>query len=230
LQLTREPETGMRLSPPRVFTGTIALVAATTFAGLARAEDRGRRTSAKGRGPMSVHRRAGLRWAFIAVLVVGALEGAGCTVGDPTAHFTPTLPAGDAQFRPVGDFLQHRCGTLDCHGQIERNFKVYSGDGLRLAGDAVSGDALNPTTDDEYRTTWASIADLEPEVMQSVMADHGDKPERLTFVRKMRGTEWHAPPRLVVPGDDQDTCVTTWLGGHTDVDACTKAVDPAVYP
>jgi hypothetical protein len=175
-------------------------------------------------------RRPSLRAAFIAALVAGALEGAGCTVGDPNAHFTPALPAADAQFRPVGDFLQHRCGTLDCHGHVERNFKVYSGDGLRLAADAVSGDALNPTTDDEYRTTWASISDLEPETMQSVVANNGDKPERLTFVRKMRGVESHAPPRLVTPGDDQDTCVTSWLAGHTDTAACTKAVDSAVYP
>ena len=166
-------------------------------------------------------------YAGLAAVVAFALA---CSTPDPNARLSLKLPPGGNDFKPVGDFLVHRCGSLDCHGQVGRNFKIYGGDGLRLDANAVSGDVLNPTTDDEYRTTWASIADLEPEIMTSVVGSGGSQPDRLTFVRKMRGVEQHIGGKLVKEGDSQDQCITSWLSGSVDTGACTQAADPTVYP
>jgi hypothetical protein len=60
--------------------------------------------------------------------------------------------------------------------------------------------------------------------MSSVVAAGGANPERLTFVRKARGTESHKGGAVVVPGDARDVCITSWLRGAADADACTAAL------
>jgi hypothetical protein len=68
---------------------------------------------------------------------------------------------------------------------------------------------------------------LEPEIMTQVVTSGGASPDRLTMVRKARGTEHHKGGTLFQVGDDQDTCVTSWLGGHTDTATCQKALTNA---
>jgi hypothetical protein len=140
----------------------------------------------------------------------------------------------EQQFGPVGDFLDHRCGSLDCHGAIWRNLRVWGCEGQRLsAGDIPSCNRLiggRPTTPDEHQATYRSLVGLEPATMSAVVEGHGEHPELLTFVRKARGTEGHAGGALIVPGDPQDTCVVTWLEGATDTDACVKAVLQPTFP
>ncbi len=141
-----------------------------------------------------------------------------------------------AQFPPVGDLLTHRCGELDCHGNSQRNFKIYGCEGLRLDPAAspgcpsMLGPTATPTSDAEYDATYRSLVGLEPAVMSTVIHDKGKNPELLTFVRKARGDESHKGGALVVPGDDQDKCMTSWLAGQTDTDACARAVAPPTTP
>jgi hypothetical protein len=93
---------------------------------------------------------------------------------------------------------------------------------MRIAFGDVPGGA--PTTADELNATYQSIVDLEPELMRAVVADHGADPERLTLVRKARGTEAHAGGAIVAPGDARDRCITSWLAGAADVLACSAAL------
>ncbi len=140
----------------------------------------------------------------------------------------------EQQFGPVGDYLDHRCGSLDCHGAIWRNFRVWGCEGARLSPDDIpSCNRLiggRPTTPDEHQATYRSLVGLEPATMSEVVAGHGEHPELLTFVRKARGTEGHAGGALIVPGDSQDECVVSWLQGATDTDACVKAVLEPTFP
>jgi hypothetical protein len=53
--------------------------------------------------------------------------------------------------------------------------------------------------------------------------DHGAHPELLTFVRKPRGTEAHKGGTLYAPGDPPDVCITSWLAGKTDTNACDSS-------
>ncbi len=160
-----------------------------------------------------------LRFAGFLALVLS-----GCAAPDPNAT-TPLLGPDRTSFPSVQAFLDHRCGTLDCHGTRYRNLRMWGHDGMRLAFGDVPG--ASPTTAAEVDATYAAIVGLEPEVMNAVVADHGADADRLTLVRKARGTENHKGGAIVVPGDVRDVCITSWLSGQTNETACAAAL---VYP
>jgi hypothetical protein len=127
----------------------------------------------------------------------------------------------------VGDFVDHRCGSLDCHGQSTRNMIIYGCDGLRLDPDGsqglIPGCQFTPTVTSEYEASYRSIVGLEPAVMTYVEQTGGANPELLTFIRKARGWDAHKGGALITPGDDQDVCLTSWLAGNADSNACSNA-------
>jgi hypothetical protein len=165
------------------------------------------------------------------LLALGAALAAAC--GGPPEDARVGIVAPDrAQFPPVSLLLDHRCGSLDCHGQRSRNLQIFGCEGLRL-GDASPGCRVSSGTDttaDEHDATYRSLVALEPVVMTTVVQGGGANPELLTFVRKARGTEHHKGGTLITPGDDQDQCITTWLANRTDVDACARALALPVTP
>jgi hypothetical protein len=171
------------------------------------------------------------RWALACLLL--ACDGT-ATVGDPLTP-PPTSGGADstlaapvrATFEPVDDVLQATCGTLDCHGQLGRNLRLYGGRGLRLSPRGNPAD--DPTTPEEYDRSYWSVIGLEPEIMSDVVNDHGRLPERLTIVRKARELEHHKGGKLFVTGDDRDRCLTSWLAGQLDLAAC-KAGKELVRP
>jgi hypothetical protein len=132
-----------------------------------------------------------------------------------------------ASFVDVADALQPSCGTLDCHGQKERNLRVYGGRGLRLDPNGSSSE--DPTTDAEYDATFRSLVFLEPNPLADVLRDRGANPDRLTFIRKARGLERHKGGLQMLRGDPLDRCLTSWLAGATDAGAC-RAVSRAPRP
>ena len=143
---------------------------------------------------------------------------AACSTPSSDARFVAT-PPDRASFPPVADLLDHRCGSLDCHGSIARNLRLYGSEGLRLDPNARPSSQPS-TTSAEYDQDFASIVGLEPEVMSDVVKSGGQNPERLTFYRKARGLEEHKGGTLVQAGDAQDTCIRSWLAGSTDKAAC----------
>lgn len=146
-----------------------------------------------------------------------------CSTPSTDARVVVTTP-DRASFPPVANLLVHRCGTLDCHGNSYRNLRLYGNEGLRLDG---RPSAHPNTTDAEYDQDFQSIIGLEPELMTAVVSQGGAAPERLTFVRKARGTEAHKGGTLMKEGDAEDRCITSWLAGHTDVVDCADARDAA---
>ena len=148
-----------------------------------------------------------------------------CTTPQSDARFVASVP-DRASFPPVAQVFVRTCGTLDCHGTVARNFKIYGDVGLRYAAtDRPS--VLTPTTSDEMDRTFESFVGLEPETLTAVVNAGGASPERLTFLRKARGTEHHKPGPVITAGDDRDRCFTSWLAGATDVAACQTAL---TYP
>ncbi len=146
------------------------------------------------------------------------------TIGITGPDFTQFEAGG------VGDFLDHRCGSLDCHGQSTRNLILYGCDGLRLdpnetgltPGCRASGGV--DTQDNEYQASYRSLVGLDPAVMTEVIENGGQHPELLTFIRKARGWDAHKGGTLVTPGDDQDNCMTSWLAGTVNSAACASAI------
>ncbi len=140
---------------------------------------------------------------------------------DGNARIAIVAPSA-ASFPAVATFLEQRCGTLDCHGQVGRSLRLYGFVGLRLDPTDVPGGRA--TTPDEVDADYQSVVGLEPEILAAVVQDGGARPERLTLVRKARGTEHHKGGVLITPGDAQDRCLTSWLAGAVDEGACASAL------
>jgi hypothetical protein len=140
----------------------------------------------------------------------------------------------EGQFGIVGDYLDHRCGSLDCHGQIGRNLRVWGCEGMRLDPHAIPVCSAplggSPTSPAEHQATYRSVVGLEPTVMSAVVDGEGADPELLTFVRKATGLEAHKGGVLITPGDPQWVCITSWLAGRTDVSACANAISYPMFP
>jgi hypothetical protein len=149
------------------------------------------------------------------------LTSVACSV--PQARIGIDAPPED-QFPAVGEYLDHRCGSLDCHGQPARNLRIWGCWGMRFDADAASGCIAGSTTPDEYHATYRSLVGLEPAVMSAVVESHATNPDLLTFVRKAKGVESHKGGHLITPGDDQDTCIVSWLVGMTNTTACSNAL------
>jgi hypothetical protein len=159
--------------------------------------------------------------ALVALVALVALAALACSSPPDDARTVVTAP-DRASFDPVHTYLGRRCGSLDCHGVRYRNLRVWGRDGMRLAPGDVPGGSV--TTTAEIDASYQSVVLLEPELMSEVVIDHGAHPERLTLIRKARGTERHAGGAVVVPGDDQDRCITSWIEGATDTAACARAL------
>jgi hypothetical protein len=159
------------------------------------------------------------------LLALGVALAIACSGPPANQRVVVSLP-DRSTFGPVAQAFVHTCGTLDCHGAVGRNFKIYGNTGLRYDSNAVPS-ALTPTTSDEMDRTFESLTGLEPEVMSQVVLSGGQAPERLTFLRKARGTEAHKPGKIIDQGDDRDVCFTSWLSANVDVVACAKAL---TYP
>jgi hypothetical protein len=157
--------------------------------------------------------------ALLPLLILACAFPSSTATNDVT---TPDL----ATFPPVADLLGKRCGTLDCHGSAYRNLRVYGSLGLRLSPNDRPL-SKGQTTPDEYDADFESIIALEPELMSDVVTSGGASPDRLTFVRKARGTEAHKGGSLMQAGDPEDECITSWLAGHTDVAGCAAATASA---
>lgn len=155
-------------------------------------------------------------FASIALSVLGA-----CSAPDGSRRVEVVTP-DPAQFAPVSEYLDHRCGSLDCHGAVGRNLRLVGYYGLRLSPNDTPGG--RPTTQPETEANFRSVTALEPEILAKVVNDGGAHPERLTLVRKARGTENHKGGALVQVGDDQDTCLNSWLAGTVDDGACARAL------
>jgi hypothetical protein len=121
-------------------------------------------------------------------------------------------PFTKASFGPVADYLGNRCGTLDCHGQVGRNLRIWGCAGMRASPDASPASCASPTTLEEYEDTYRSLVGLEPQVITTVYKECSGAisggtgvyppasschPELLTFMQKARGTQAHKGGQLI---------------------------------
>jgi hypothetical protein len=140
--------------------------------------------------------------------------------GDPNTEVTLMVPPRQG-FESVADAMQPSCGTLDCHGQPDRNLRLFGGRGLRL--DPAKSSKDGETDPAEYDANYWSVVALEPEILSTVVAEGGADPERWIVIRKGRGTTRHKGGTLMHPNDALDQCIVEWLKGNILVDRCLAA-------
>jgi hypothetical protein len=154
-----------------------------------------------------------------------ALYLVGCTgPSDPTEQLAVQ---SSAHFELVSGVLGTGCGSLDCHGQVGRSLRIYSQAGLRLDPEAFPSLDGGTVSSVEIEANYQAVIALEPEVLALVLRDHGENPERLTLVRKGRGSESHKGGAAIAVGSTSDRCILSWLSSALDETACT---DGAMIP
>jgi hypothetical protein len=171
-----------------------------------------------------------MKWSVVLVvspLLIGAAPMACSAPSKGSLERTVSTRASPGSFRAsgVGVVFEKRCGSLDCHGNIGRNMRIYSSHGLRLPNDAGLTPGQGDTTLDESTANYQSIMTLEPEETNAVLA--GGDPYTLLIVKKPLAIEKHKGGQVIRRGDDAETCITSWLKEDPvtpiDQNACNSA-------
>ncbi|MBL8610639.1 MAG: hypothetical protein JNL38_25090 [Myxococcales bacterium] len=159
-----------------------------------------------------------LRRLFVGSLVlaagIAALGGStSCASAPDNQRITIVVaPNYDIYKAQIDTFLNKRCGTLDCHGQQGRALRLYGYRGFRLYNvDAGLISGVQQTTESEIRANFDAIISLEPEEMSRVIAEAGENPDRLLFLRKAQNIERHKGGPSLASDDDGYKCITAWL-------------------
>lgn len=147
---------------------------------------------------------------------VSALASGGATACAPSPDRSRAtfvlLPDYPTYRDNVDAYLQRRCGTLDCHGQPGRAYRLYGFSGFRLYNeDAGLVSGQQPTTEAEILANFQATVALEPEEMSRLVARQGVDPEKLIFLRKPLRLERHKGGRSMEIDDPGYRCVTSWL-------------------
>ena len=117
--------------------------------------------------------------------------------------------------------FERRCGTLDCHGDPGRPFRVYGRAGLRAgfpdAGPPSGGVVV--TTPVEIAQNRLSACAIEPEEMDLVVRGALSSDE-LTLLQKPRLVQAHKGGRVMAEDSAGDRCIASWIAGSVDLAAC----------
>ncbi len=157
-----------------------------------------------------------------ALLLLGACAD-DLTYADGGARETTILAPDQGEFTNVSPVFERRCGTLDCHGQVGRPLRIYSGLGLRLPNDAGSLPGTGGTTPDEITANYRAVIGLEPEEMSRVVAGK-DPPTSLLILAKPLMLESHKGGPAIAEDDSADLCIESWLTAPAlDTVSCAAA-------
>lgn len=136
-----------------------------------------------------------------------------CASPPDSKRFTEILQPDYPTYRTYVDaYLQRRCGTLDCHGQPGRAYRIYGFAGFRLYNvDAGLVTGQQPTTEDEVLANYQAAVALEPEEMSRLIATQGADPNMLMLLRKPLRIERHKGGPAMAEDDAGYRCVVAWL-------------------
>jgi hypothetical protein len=167
----------------------------------------------------------------VSLAVVAAAVGSCAPTPDTSQMTTITTPdylawEGSKTNPGVHTFLEKRCGTLDCHGQVGRPFRLFSQDGLRATNDSGIVSGVQPDTPSEIYSNYLAAIGLQPEEMSRVVSGQ-DPPTELLLVTKPTMMETHKGGQVIVPGDVSYRCLTTWLTFNEPVTAEERQTNEA---
>ncbi len=165
--------------------------------------------------------------ANVTVLVLALALAVACGPSNP-GGYEPILAPSFQSFAGMGTdpgvhtFLERRCGTLDCHGQLGRPFRLFSTVGLRLINDAGLVSGGGPDTAQEIFANYEALVGLQP-VDTSLVTEGRESPRSLLVVAKPLALQVHKGGAVLAPGDSGDVCLESWLTGTYDAAHCADA-------
>ena len=131
-------------------------------------------------------------------------------------------------------FMERRCGTLDCHGQIGRPMRLYSVWGLRLEEGANGARNTGPTTDKEHIENYRAVVGIEPERLREIYnTPDGTAPSFDNYQLLLKpldisggGIRHKGGPVLrQTTSDDGWVCLSGWVTRNVDKAACDLAAN-----
>ena len=163
-----------------------------------------------------------LRRAAQVVIAIAVTGGAAALVsGSSTScasppdrqRYTEIIQPDYAAYKQYVDvYLQRRCGTLDCHGQPGRAYRLYGYTGFRLYNvDAGLVSGQQATVEEEVKANYQAAVSLEPEEMTRLMATQGQEPRNLILLRKPMRLERHKGGKAIGQDDTGYRCILAWL-------------------
>jgi len=127
----------------------------------------------------------------------------------------------------VDTFMQKRCGTLDCHGQIGRPLRIYSPNGLRLNDGPMGARDTRGIQPNESSANYYAVVGLEPEEISLCLTTQGAFTDFL-LLRKPLGIDQggvrHKGGSVLRSTDSGFDCLLGWASGMVDPAKCADAV------
>jgi hypothetical protein len=128
----------------------------------------------------------------------------------------------------VSEFLEKRCGAMDCHGQVGRPLRIYSQNGLRFDEGPNGARDLSPTTADERLENYRSTIGLEPEELARSVATQGEYVNHMLFLKPLgieKNGVRHKGGPVLSPSDSDPgwVCLRSWVAGEVDRARCADA-------
>jgi hypothetical protein len=175
-------------------------------------------------------RRLGqLALAAAAWVTAGAalVLGNACSSPDAAAVSPLALPDRDQFINGgVSQFMEKRCGALDCHGQVGRPLRIYSATGLRKNDGPNGTRDVRATQPDERIDNYFSVIGLEPEAISIGRVTQGEYTDFLLLLKPLgiegRGVRHKGGP-VLRSTDSGFECLITWIAGNVDRAKCEDA-------
>lgn len=157
-----------------------------------------------------------------AIVVLSGVALASCSPDTAPGRLSADVSRLDVFSRGAGPLLVARCGSIDCHGSVYRNYRIFGYGGARL--DPTHRPDAPDTTNEELSLDYDATVGVEPERTRAV-AKGSEPPERMTLVRKARNSEEHVGGERLPKGSAGDKCLVGFLRDEPDKDACVDALD-----
>jgi len=176
-------------------------------------------------------------WKAVVFGLCLAVCGSCAAVPDPDQP-APAAPPDRGQFVDggVNDFMEKRCGSLDCHGQIGRPLRLYSATGLRKTKplEKFLDRPEGGTTPDEKSDNYLAVVYLEPEAIGLSHATDGAYRDFLLLKKPVGlplgpdgydgdGVRHKGGPVLRETGDPGYNCLVSWIRGAVATPDCVAA-------
>ncbi len=171
-----------------------------------------------------------MRPAVVAPIVGIAIGGLMLSCGTPqeTQQYGP-LPDRNAFIQQgVSNFMEKRCGSLDCHGHIGRPLRIYSDWGLRYRSENDGKRVAGPTTEEEQIENYRSVIALEPDLLSDSVLTGGAYVDFQLIKKPLDisggGINHKGGPVIRVgDGDPGWRCLHGWIRGEPSKQKCDEA-------